>query len=151
VFEEHVTQIDLGANMEPGAPLPMLIADERHGVLVFRAVSDASNDDRSCVFEFVADIVKFGYPSDESLSSHRLYEKGLKFYSAGEVHDSTWIEELYSQEDQHNTQLRHVIVSFHDSTFECIARKVRFTVVAGDTASVFRHEVTRFLAGGSTR
>lgn len=71
-------------------------------------------------------ITKFGYPNDEALSGHPLFEAGLSCYGIFEVFNSPWIEDVRIQNrksfpDFEFKGLRHFIFTFHDSTFECLA------------------------------
>jgi hypothetical protein len=72
-------------------------------------------------------VTKFGYPNDHALGGHRLYEKGLGFYGFFEVLDSEWISELRRgnmvtyPDFQAFPDERHFVITFHDSTLECIA------------------------------
>ena len=143
--DEYVTDIDIGAKVEPGATNPFFAADDRHALLVFNVALDADGRWNSCVFKFVSNIVKFGAPSDHSISRHALYGKGLKYYSVGEVHNSKWYSELFPNSDPKKTELRHLIFTFHDSTFECLARDIEFSIVAGEALGVFASQVNQFL------
>src|SRR5690349_22379400 len=80
----------------------------------------------------------FGAPNDEALDSHPLYERGLTFYAFAEVEESPWVSDLERANRVHASHspesfsgLRHFILPFHDSTFECVARTVE--VLAPDT------------------
>ena len=77
------------------------------------------------------EIVKFGYPNDEALPGHPLYPKGLTFYGIFEVRDSSWSRALAEQNlvsfpnpSPSATSGRHFVVTFHDSTLECIAEGI---------------------------
>jgi hypothetical protein len=71
-----------------------------------------------------------GPPNDEALLGHPLAARGLSHYGAYEVIDSSWIrklERMNSVHDRHDSSRffkdkRHFVFTFHDSTFECIAR-----------------------------
>jgi len=121
---EHVIEVEVPYfDPEPNMPEPVVVQSERACYLVYR-----DRDDERKALEFSrCSISKFGYPNDEALAGHRLYEKGLRFYGFFEVVESEWIAELRkgneirfpdfkSFEDQ-----RHFIITFHDCTFECIA------------------------------
>ena len=79
----------------------------------------------------------FGPPNDEAFSGHPLADRGLQPYGAYEVRGSSWIRRLERMNSVHPSHspesyrlLRHVILAFHDTTFECVARS--FTVDASD-------------------
>ena len=71
----------------------------------------------------------FGPPDDSAFNAHPLYRMGLRPYSSVEVLESVWIDALESMNSIHpyhdkNRFLknkRHLIFSFHDNTFECVA------------------------------
>jgi hypothetical protein len=75
--------------------------------------------------------VLLGAPNDEALEGHALYEHGLTYYEFVEVENSSWIaalERANRVHPHHSAEtfagLRHFILPFHDSTFECVAREV---------------------------
>lgn len=70
-----------------------------------------------------------GTPNDEVFHGHPLYERGFVGYSALVVENSNWLKELEAINAVHSNykpdgwrQLKHYILPFHDSTFECVAR-----------------------------
>ncbi|MCB9780538.1 MAG: hypothetical protein H6742_18370 [Alphaproteobacteria bacterium] len=76
---------------------------------------------------------RFGQPNDEAFEGHPLFSKGLRPYRAFEVHESSWIRTLEQMNavhpyhrPEHYEDYRHIVLAFHDSTFECVART--FTV-----------------------
>jgi hypothetical protein len=73
----------------------------------------------------------FGAPNDEALDGHRLWGRGLSLLSFQEVHPSDWIAELQNRNrvhPQHSaqsfTKLRHFIVTFKETTLECVANEL---------------------------
>jgi len=81
-----------------------------------------------------ARIHKFGYPNDEVLLSHPYYTLGLQSYEMFEVENSDWIDAIEKMNRAHPlhkperyTKLKHYIITFKDSTFECIAEKVELS------------------------
>ncbi len=70
----------------------------------------------------------FGPPNDEAFEGHPLASRGLRPYGAYEVEHSSWIRALEKMNRVHSRHdpksyeaLRHFVIAFHDSTFECIA------------------------------
>jgi hypothetical protein len=63
----------------------------------------------------------FGPPHVDAVGRHPLHSRGLDIYGAFEVNDSSWIREL-RQLAGYCIEGRHFILTFHDITFECIAR-----------------------------
>jgi hypothetical protein len=85
----------------------------------------------------------FGSPNDEAFHGHPLAERGLGPYGAYRVEDSSWIrrlERMNSVHPRHDPErfraLTHCVLSFHDSTFECVAEGVRFSLVPEYSVSV---------------
>ena len=108
---------------DTGVPEPVAINDEQRSVLAYRSGTSTA----VLVFEGCA-AVQFGYPNDEALHTHSLWRSGLEFYGVFEVLASPWLQHLRTQnrsafpEHAWGEDLRHFIVTFHDSTFECLAR-----------------------------
>ena len=126
-----------------GAPMPVVLADERRVVLAYLvqerelwqegpAVSDTSSDsteEPAALVEFILPRAHlFGSPNDEALRGHPLHERGLRAYAAYEVRHSSWVRGLEQMNRVHSAHaparfalLRHYLFTFHDSTFECVA------------------------------
>jgi hypothetical protein len=73
----------------------------------------------------------FGPPNDEAFDGHPLSNRGLRPYGAFRIRNSSWIralERMNSVHPRHSAAMfarhEHFILSFHDSTFECIAKGV---------------------------
>ena len=127
---------------DSGASLPFIMSDENRVLLAYM-VSESDEAANSVVKTMTADsegytaLVEFaqpsahmfGPPNDETFLSHPLAERGLSPYGVFEVLDSSWIRQLEEMNKRHSRHaqsrygdLRHYIFSFHDSTFECIAK-----------------------------
>ena len=117
--------------------MPVLVQTEHHATLVF----DEPDSSTRTVIEFLGCLAtQFGYPNDEALAGHPLYRLGLRPYGVFEVIDSSWLERLSRQNkaafpSSSLNGLRHFVITFHDSTFECLAsgyerRQVDETVAA---------------------
>jgi hypothetical protein len=128
-----------------GAPCPMVLASEHSLAVVFytepaepgwdgtsaRMVSLDSPSERAAVVRFERPSAHvFGPPGDEVFEGHRLAAIGLVPYAAFEVTNSKWILDLERQNAVHPRHdkkrylegKRHFILTFHDSTFECVAQ-----------------------------
>jgi len=125
-----------------GAPLPLVMADELRVVLAFyvqevppgwngssvRVVDPATSNEPLALVRFNGYMAyMFGPPNDEAFAGHPLFDRGLRPYSASRVEDSSWIRRLESMNSvhrQHNPKrfwaMQHIILAFHDSTFECV-------------------------------
>src|SRR3974390_3302630 len=75
-----------------------------------------------------------GSPNDEALNGHRLWGRGLEFYSFQEVIHSDWIAELERRNRvhlRHSTklfeELRHFVITFKEEILECVARSFEVT------------------------
>jgi len=141
-----------------GAPMPRVVADELTCVVGYyvsvrdpswdgtyaRLVDPQTNADPVAVVTFpLYCATMFGPPNDEAFAGHPLASRGLRPYGAFEVHDSSWIHQLERMNSVHPLhrrerylELRHVILSFHDSTFECVAERYEVSVHAGPLGRV---------------
>jgi hypothetical protein len=130
--------LDIGILPEAGASEARLIQDEYRAALTLSAIRLQPDGHRAdagtATVEFVrCMITKFGYPNDEALGGHPLYNSGLSAYGVFEVIGSPWIRRLTEQNrvafpaTSDSTQ-RHFIFTFHDSTFECIADDLRVSI-----------------------
>lgn len=70
---------------------------------------------------------KFGYPNDEALPGHPLYERGFEGVTIYEVLRSSWVAELtrrngvgFPDSDLTAYGIRHFLFSFHERTLEVI-------------------------------
>lgn len=131
----------------------MLLQSESAVFLLFNAMSDDKNADGyyervgTAVMEFKGCCrTLFGGPNDEALPEHPLYLKGLADFGYGicEVLNSSWAKEVMNRSrrsaeriwgdrfekvyEKHDWSTRHFIITFHDSTFECLADDLVLTV-----------------------
>ena len=125
---ERVVELDVKFfNPAPNISEPVVVQSDRACYLIYWV-----RDMERKALEFSrCSISKFGYPNDEALGGHRLYEKGLGYYGFFEVLESEWIAELRQGNEvvfpdfRAFPEGRHFIITFHDSTFECIASGFR--------------------------
>ncbi|TPI39885.1 hypothetical protein FJW07_11875 [Mesorhizobium sp. B3-1-9] len=149
---EALLPIDVPSS-SAGAPLPHVFADEERLLVAYianvpvpsfdgtnpRSVSAVAEGQAVAVLTMDPYVAfQFGPPNDEALSGHRLYALGLQPYSAFEVLNSSWIaslEEANRVHPRHMPELfsgrRHVILTFHDSTLEFIARDFQVSLRKG--------------------
>ncbi len=145
--EEHAVPYDIGFLPEAAVSEAVLLQTEELTVLTFRAMRPMSDHTRHeagyAVIEFeLCQLTKFGYPNDEALPGHPLYAKGLGGYGVYEVHNSSWISQITAQNRVRfphtpKSSSRHFIIAFHDSTFECIARRLRAELMNATYEEVF--------------
>ena len=129
-----MVKLKLGLVPEADVSGAVLLQDEVSTFLTFNAVRQNTDGSRgetgTAILTFkVCTLTKFGYPNDEALGGHPLYKRGLKFYEIHEVKHSTWVKEKTEQNrvsfpQTPDSDARHFIITFHDSTFECIAMDV---------------------------
>jgi len=127
---------------DAGAPTPAISASEFCVAVAYYA---AGSQDAVALVTFDSYAHMFGPPNDEALDGHPLYSRGLDFYMAFEVQQSSWIRSLERMNRVHVRHdpapfvgYRHFIITFHDSTFECVANGFRVSMHAADPAEVLR-------------
>lgn len=125
-----------------GAPIPLVIADEHATIIAFLLQNTPQGWDRSSVRVIGPDSVgepiamihfrwcyahMFGPPNDESFHGHPLAARGLNPYGAYLIEDSSWIRRLEAMNSVHPhhdhrrfENRKHIVLAFHDSTFECV-------------------------------
>jgi hypothetical protein len=135
--QEYADELDLGSELDPGAPMPHMFANGHSVFVLFYLRSPmpgrGSVTAPLALVEFTgAHAVLFGGPNDEALSGHHLYGRGLGPHAIHEVRASRWIsnaERVNSVHPHHqggwHAWLRHFVITFHDETLECLARDVR--------------------------
>lgn len=146
-----------------GAPCPMLVASEHALHVAFygepepdwngaatRIVESNSTEEQVILVTFEHPSTHlFGPPNDEAFSGHRLAAKGLEPYGAFEVLHSEWIQQLEAMNAVHPRHdrarflegKRHLILTFHDSTFECVARGYRVEFTKGSLKQAIQSTV----------
>lgn len=125
---DRVVELDTIPKPEVGAPSPVLRADEREACISYftrGTPADINGDPFVSVTFRGYNALTFGRPDDEALHQHPLYERGLNSYGAFEVEQSSWVRALERMNEQPTsvrpTGLRHFVLTFHDSMFECAA------------------------------
>jgi hypothetical protein len=141
---DRVVELTAVPQSSVGAPLPLVLSDDSTTVLAYlledsdpewdgktiRPVTPESEEPAALIRFHLCRALYFGSPNDETLAGHPLYARGLGYYGAYEVLESSWIRALERMDRVHPShnparfrQLRHFIWAFHDSTFECIAER----------------------------
>ncbi|MBI3885153.1 MAG: hypothetical protein HY302_05420 [Opitutae bacterium] len=143
-----------------GAPCPMVVAEEGCTTVVFylenasanwdgrtvRVVEPESTEDSYAVVTFsLTGAHYFGAPNDEAFAGHPLAKKGLRPYGAFEITDSTWMKLSVKRNRVHPHHreeayfgLKHFVLSFHNSIFECLARSYKIETARGSIHSAAR-------------
>jgi hypothetical protein len=125
---DYITQLRIGAEPASGVSGAVVVASELSTFLMFN-----SADGAVVLVELIRAIKsQFGYPNDEALGGHPLYQSGLKHYGVFEVENSSWLEQTRKQNavcfpnaDRWGKNLHHFVFTFHDSTFECLAEDLK--------------------------
>lgn len=126
-----------------GAPIPLVLSDEFITVVAFylqdspedwdgtsiRIISPETEGEPLALVRFSPCYASmFGPPNDEAFIGHPLANRGLRPYGAFVIENSSWLrqlERMNSIHTSHNPERflarKHYVLSFHDSTFECIA------------------------------
>jgi hypothetical protein len=136
---------------DAGAPLPVVAATERDVLLAYYAgfslQRQLGQGDAVVVVRFPGSRASMlGPPNDEAIKGHPLAVAGLQPYEFVEVAHSPWVarlEEMNRVHPYHSREpydaLRHFVLPFHDTTFECLADGV-------DVAGVFLGTTTSVIA-----
>ena len=126
-----------------GAPLPVILGDEHCTVLAFylqdtpddwdgfsvRVVNYDTDGESLALIKFsLCYATMFGPPNDEAFTGHPLHQRGLTPYGAFVIENSSWLRQLEKMNSVHRYHdpnrfwaHNHYVLTFHDSTFECIA------------------------------
>jgi hypothetical protein len=143
--EDHVVLLESVPHPAADAAEPFIVASDRRVILAYPiAESDFerfgpfdSDDDPFCTVLFPDAVFhRLGPPGDLDLEIHPLASQGLNGYSVHEVMNSSLAAEILAVAS-HGPAPRHFVITFQDSTFECVASD--YTVVgvygAGEIAS----------------
>jgi hypothetical protein len=126
-----------------GAPIPIVISNEFVTVVAFYLKDTPDDWDGTTVREITMETegrpialvrfsrchsLMFGPPDDEAFDGHPLANRGLMPYGAFLIENSSWLRQLEKMNSVHPyhsperfNQLKHYVLTFHDSTFECVA------------------------------
>lgn len=141
-----VLEYNIGCEPSPSVPAETVLQDGWKTYLLFYAVSKSKDadgylDDLGVAVLECKDCVsaKFGYPNDEGLSEHPLYNDGISDSTTSilEVVESSWISEVDGQRINSANRIwgnrgikpdwikdsasKHFIVLLKEKTFECLA------------------------------
>jgi len=95
---DEVVRLDLPWTPDPGAPLPLLWQADGDAVVIYHPSFSTGRGGERVVLRFGRCMIAvFGYPNDEALGGHPLFEHGLGFYDIFEVLNSSWIQRLRDQ------------------------------------------------------
>ena len=154
--------------IEPGAPIPVIVADEWHVLLAYiirqpfppdwdgstvKEMTHKTQGEAIAQVEFVRPWAHMsGPPNDEAFDGHPLAHRGLEPYGTFEVKNSSWLRSLVTMNSVHPrhdpsrfADDHHFVFAFHDSTFEVIAREFQVSLHVGSMSSAIE-AMTRKLA-----
>lgn len=146
--EEYASPLELPVRWNTGAPSPHLLQSDYRTFLFFLLSDDESDGNQEYLqispsdgtygemiglVEFDrCECTKMGTPNDEVLHGHPLDGRGLRIYGAFSVANSCWVKELEAINSVHSQYspdawkgLKHFMLCFHDSTFECVAQGLK--------------------------
>jgi hypothetical protein len=137
---DRVVGLPEAPQSDVGSPMPALVADEHRLEIAYTAfIGDGENPEwplRSGGSGWRGPM--FGPPNDETFEGHPLAARGLGPYGAFRIEDSFWIRRLERMNSVHHRHdperfraLNHDVLAFHDSTFECVAEGVEFSLRPG--------------------
>ena len=116
--------------MDAGAPMPAVYSDETGLTCAYVIGATHSESGSTAILHFEGVLYYgMGYPNDEALRAHPLYENGLGLYDFHVVENSPLIADLDRRNQVHNRHVagnylkrfRHWIITFHDETLEVVA------------------------------
>jgi hypothetical protein len=133
-----------------GAPMPALAAAEHHLEVGYIARPRGEDEEKIAVVRFGKPYAHFfGPPNDEAFEGHPLAGRGLEPYGAFRVEASSWIRRLERMNSVHEyhrpeafAELSHFVLTFHDTTFECVAASFELDVHPADEAFTLSVQVT---------
>jgi hypothetical protein len=166
--EEYAETLNFPVGWNTGAPLPQLLVNDDHAMLVFlidepdpdwngtyvtmKSPSNADPEPLGLVeFEHCVS-AKLGAPNDEVFGGHPLHGRGMESYTVQRVVNSAWIKNIEAINSIHPyyrpdswKDLNHYIFWFHDSTFECIAKSFKVEVYRTSMRELLSQMVERMI------
>ena len=145
--EDRVVKLRELPPHDASAPEPVVLATDMRVLLAYHSAGD-TND--RVIIEFEGPRAHyFGPPNDEALTGHPLSTRGLTPYGSFEMIASSWIRLLEQRNRVHwrhdarqFSTLRHFVLTFHDKTFECIAKGIS-TICHGTIDAELRNIMLR--------
>jgi len=152
---DRVIELDLGYVPEAAVSGPLLIQDDGLAFLTFNAMRVRPDGRREPAGTAIVEFqncwcTRFGYPNDEALPGHPLYQRGLRAYGIFEVLNSSWIAQVEEQNrltfpNSGSWGSRHFAFIFHDNMLECIADDLTLTVSQESFPQILRAVSQRFI------
>ena len=164
-----VRPYDIGCEPSPSVPAETLLQDGWKTYLLFLAVSQNVRESGYlkdlgvAIVECVnSSSAKMGYPNDEGLPEHPLWNHGLSALETDvvEVAGSHWLAEVCDQKDRSakriwgvrgmgwtpsNASSKHFVITLKEATFECIAEDLTVVEYAPDYDAAFAYVISEFM------
>ncbi|MDQ3329395.1 MAG: hypothetical protein M3552_01870 [Planctomycetota bacterium] len=161
-----VRAYDIGCEPSPSVSAETLLQDGWKTYLLFFAVTQAVQetgylkDLGVAVLECInASSAKMGYPNDEGLPEHPLWDHGLSAIESSivDVSGSQWLADVRDQQDRSAKRiwggrgtkwtpstglLKHFVITFKEATFECIAEDLIVVEYAPDFDAAFTYVIS---------
>jgi hypothetical protein len=137
---DTIVEYDIGCFPEPAVSGPVVMAVDERLAFSFNATRPTPGGRRADAGRAVVKVepclaFKFGYPNDEALPGHPLYDRGFEGVAVYEVLQSSWVAELARQNrvrfpysDLTAWGVRHFLFSFHESTLEVLGHGLDVSV-----------------------
>jgi hypothetical protein len=133
--DQYAIPLNLGFYPEAAVSGSLLLQNDNVAFLTFNAVEIMVDGSRgkvgiACIEFDLCSWTTFGYPNDEAIAGHALHGRGLRAYRIFEVQNSHWGRRKIEQNrvafpNTPDFNSRHLVFTFHDSTFECLCRGIK--------------------------
>jgi hypothetical protein len=143
---DEVRPFSVGIVPAGGVSSPLLLQNQHDAFLVFDALVEGTDIKCACSMVRLQDclVTRFGYPNErelQTLMGAQLFPEGSGVYGIFEVRNSSWITEIEEQQQiglpcAVTPSHRHILITFHNCTFEAIAQSVSAVALEGTRNSV---------------
>ena len=122
-----------------GSPEPTVVSKDGQTVVIFHATRNGKRG--WGIIDCLTVDLRFGGPGDEDIDEHPLAAVGLEPYGIFVVRESVWVDEVAKTVAKPD-ELQHLIATFHDNLFECIAISFTLSFTQGPADRIY-HEFVR--------
>jgi hypothetical protein len=166
--EPYAVPADFPVRWDVGAPLPFLLCNDNKAFLTFHAsepdlspdgvnvkvIDPASLESLTLCLVTIKGCIsaKLGAPNDEIHHGHLLHGRGLEPYTAQLVINSPWLKEVRANDEVHSSHnpeqwelVKHFILWFDDTTFECLATSLEAEVTTESMESLLKRVAEELL------
>lgn len=159
---------DIGCEPSPSVPAETLLRDGWKTYLLFFAVSKTAQETGHLKDLGVAIVeclncssAKMGYPNDEGLPEHSLWNHGLSDVETSivDVAGSQWLADIRDQKERSSQRIwdgrgmtrtpmtesdKHIVVTLKEATFECIAEELTVVEYMRDYDAAIAYVISEF-------